>query len=705
MARVDTLYDLARIDYSGDKYVYFGPYRLDNIAPELNDSKIISKESRYNTLEPKLNFKATDNYTPESDLKICISYDKDTCKKTAAETRKYDKYKKNAILPKISDKYDGKTHNIHVTVADRAGNFTSKTFKYQVAKEYKLTYDSKGGSTCSPSTKNGIENNTWGSLCSPTKTGYNFKGWNTKTDGSGTTITANSIVTGNLTVYAQWEAKTYKISYISNGGKSCSPSYKNAKYGSTWGSLCTPTRTGYKFRYWNTKTNGSGSNITANSKVTENITVYAQWEPNSYRISFNSNGGTSCSPSYKISKYGSSWGILCSTSKTGYTFKQWNTRADGSGSNITASSKVTGDTTVYAQWQAKTYKLSYNSNKGNACYPTYKNGSYGSAWGTLCTPTRTGYDFIKWNTNASGSGTTISSNTRVTGDTTVYAQWQAKSYTLTYNSNGGNACNPARKTAKYDSTWGSLCTPTRAGYVFKGWNTNASGSGTAITAGTKVTGNITVYAKWHIIHSATFHYINGLDVTNGAYKTVSCTAVPGKTCTITTPGIVSFVNTAKNGCSQSLSKLFDIKGWSTSASATTATVGKGASLTLSGNANYYSIITANSKYVGKHFRVKAHTCNKSHSSNVWNRSSATENSTVGHWIREGKIFKWTGKWAINSGLYNANREKDNGAWLYLIGRGVGSKACHKKSTNKDIDCPDKNFYIKSFQVKFYNDTQ
>jgi len=90
---------------------------------------------------------------------------------------------------------------------------------------------------------------------------------------------------------------------------------------------------------------------------------------------------------------------------------------------------------------------------------------------------------------------------------TLYAQWKANTYTVTFDSNGGNSVTPSSITVTYDSTYGSLPVPTRASsstfgitttYTFNGWWTSKSG-GTKIDATTKVeiTANQTLYAQWN----------------------------------------------------------------------------------------------------------------------------------------------------------------------------------------------------------------
>ncbi len=67
---------------------------------------------------------------------------------------------------------------------------------------YTLTYNNNNGSGCT--SKSGTYASTWGELCTPSRSGYDFKGWWTAASG-GTQVTASTTVSGNLTVYAHWE--------------------------------------------------------------------------------------------------------------------------------------------------------------------------------------------------------------------------------------------------------------------------------------------------------------------------------------------------------------------------------------------------------------------------------------------------------------------------------------------------------------------
>ena len=131
---------------------------------------------------------------------------------------------------------------------------------------------------------------------------------------------------------------------------------------------------------------------------------------------FNANGGSTTKTTTCSLEAGAS-GCYVTTptapTRTGYTFKGWSKGSTAcSSSSITTdpSYYITSDTTYYACWQIHTYTytVTYNNNGGSGC--STKSVTYGYTYGTLCTPTRTGYTFIRWKNSA---GTTITSSSTV----------------------------------------------------------------------------------------------------------------------------------------------------------------------------------------------------------------------------------------------------------------------------------------------------
>lgn len=144
----------------------------------------------------------------------------------------------------------------------------------------------------------------------------------------------------------------------------------------------------------------------------------------------------------------------------------------------------------------KTVRLNANGGKVS---PASKVVTCGSTYGTLPTPTRTGYDFDGWYTRES-SGIKVDKNTAVGTNppATLYAHWTGKNYTVTLDANGGTVGMKSR-TATYGSEYPALPAPTRTGYSFDGWYTQKTG-GTKVDENTTVTtaANHTLYAHWHL---------------------------------------------------------------------------------------------------------------------------------------------------------------------------------------------------------------
>ena len=207
----------------------------------------------------------------------------------------------------------------------------------------------------------------------PTRIGYDFIEYNTNAAGTGTSYAPGGSYTANasVTLYAQWKALTYTISYDANGG-SGAPSSQTKTYGVDIAlSSVKPTKTGHTFLYWNTSASGSGSTYNPGDTYTANanLTLYAIWELNSYTITFDANGGEGA-PENQIKYYGVDLTISSSVpTKEGFKFTGWNTLIDGTGISFSPGETFTlnANTTLYAQWMqfSKYKKIYYEDSSGN----------------------------------------------------------------------------------------------------------------------------------------------------------------------------------------------------------------------------------------------------------------------------------------------------------------------------------------------------
>lgn len=152
------------------------------------------------------------------------------------------------------------------------------------------------------------------------------------------------------------------------------------------------------------------------------------------------------------------------------------------------------------------YKVAYNANGGTGA-PASQTKYYGTAINLSATkPTRTGYTFAKWTTAANGTGTSYAPGASYTANAaaTLYAQWTANKYTVSYDANGGTGA-PAAQTKTYGQSMTiTSAEPMRARYRFLGWAESKSATSAQYSAGgtysKAITSNVTLYAVWELAY-------------------------------------------------------------------------------------------------------------------------------------------------------------------------------------------------------------
>jgi uncharacterized repeat protein (TIGR02543 family) len=374
------------------------------------------------------------------------------------------------------------------------------------ASTYTVTFDGQSGSVPTPPNKSIAFDSPYGPLATTTLPGYTFAGWWTEPGGSGTMVSAVTMVTltNDHILFANWTSKTYVLTFDAQGGDAPSPASTTVSYDTLYGPLATTTRSGYTFAGWWTGVGGSGTMISAGMvvKITADQTLYAKWTASAYTVTFNGQGGSVPTPPNKSIAFDSPYGPLATTTLPGYTFAGWWTEPGGMGAMVTAVTMVTrtNDHTLYASWASKTYVLTFDAQGGDIPSPASTNVAYDSPYGPLATTTRSGYTFAGWWTGAGGAGTLVSAGmvVKITADQTLYAKWTAITYTVTFDGQDGSVPTPPNKSITYDSPYGPLATTILPGYTFAGWWTETNGVGTMVTAVTMVTrtNDHTLYASW-----------------------------------------------------------------------------------------------------------------------------------------------------------------------------------------------------------------
>lgn len=137
-----------------------------------------------------------------------------------------------------------------------------------------------------------------------------------------------------------------KVLFNANGGN-CSTTTKKVWKGDKVGNLPTPTRSGYKFLGWYTSANG-GTKVSESTVVNSDVTYYARWKQEVFKITFNANGGKVSKSNCNI-KINTAIGSLPVPTRKGYHFKGWYSAKTG-GTKITTKTTFTAGKTIYARW-------------------------------------------------------------------------------------------------------------------------------------------------------------------------------------------------------------------------------------------------------------------------------------------------------------------------------------------------------------------
>ena len=342
----------------------------------------------------------------------------------------------------------------------------------------------------------------FGTLPTPTRTGYEFQGW---VDESGTPYASSTkvAITETLRLYSTWEIGTYTITFDTDGGTAIAPI--SGHYGDAVTKPADPTKDGYLFTGWD--------KTVPDTIPPENTTITATWSENSYAVFFDGNGQTGGTAPTQINpRYTQEIEIPeCSYEKTGYTFSYWTTNKDGTGTKYYAGDKVSklttvrdGGVTLYAQWTVNSYNITYVYDNGTGetkVIPFDINATVNA----LAAPEKTGYTFAGWKvTSAEGNwelGVVVDEGVTATGmygNVTLTAQWTVNEYTITFDTDGGTAVAPI--TQDFGTAINEPAAPTKEGYTFAGWENLPA---------TMPADNITVTAIWTVNEYVVEYNANG----------------------------------------------------------------------------------------------------------------------------------------------------------------------------------------------------
>ena len=434
----------------------------------------------------------------------------------------------DANVTPATKSYTGFTAPAAKTVAVKADGSLVVVYNY-TRNSYTITFDARGGSVTPSSitAKYGAAI----TLPTPTRAGYGFEGWYNGSE----VFNDATMGAKNLTLQAKWEAGkiTYTVNHyqqnVDGNGYTVfntisgtadmdskitpdvntyegftSPTsattitikadskknvvnyyYTRNQYTVTWnlgigsadgqsyttGSVYygaevkapVPAKTGYTFK-WNA--------TPVTTMPAKNLTYTANWTANTYKVSFNVNGGTveSGKVADRTVAYDATYGTLAVLSKTGYTFDGW---YDGN-TKVTADTVMQkmGDHTLTAKFTPITYTLTFNNVvAGEQSNPeTY---TVEDAFALTAPTSRIGFTFEGWFDNAECKGEPVAKIEKgTTGNKTYYAKWTENTYKVTFHAYNGSTVEETRNIL-YTGVLGDN-TFQRIGYTFLGWSDGIS---------------------------------------------------------------------------------------------------------------------------------------------------------------------------------------------------------------------------------------
>ena len=306
--------------------------------------------------------------------------------------------------------------------------------------KYTITFDTDGGSSIASITQ---DYGTALTLPTPAKEGYGFGGWYTDLNCT-KQFTASAMPAENTTLYAKWNIGEYTLTFDTDGGSAIAP--VSQKYGTAVTAPADPTREGYTFAGWD--------QTIPVTMPARSMTIKAKWTVNKYTITFDTDGGNAVASITQ--DYGTVL-TLPTPTKDGYGFGGWYTDQNCT-KRFTANTMPAGNTTLYAKWNIGEYTLTFDTDGGSVIAPISQ--KYGTAVTAPENPIKEGYTFAGWDTEIPA--------TMPAENMTIQARWTVNQYTITFDTDGGNAI--ASITQDYGTAITKPADPVKAGYTFIGWD-------------------------------------------------------------------------------------------------------------------------------------------------------------------------------------------------------------------------------------------
>ncbi len=366
--------------------------------------------------------------------------------------------------------------------------------------QYTVSFDPQGGSAIAMQTVN--HNGYAADPGAPARTGYTFGGWFREAGCVTQWFFPTDTITENRTLFAQWTINTYTLTYTAGAnGSLTGTTTQFVTHGSNGTAVTAVPNVGYHFTSWS---DGVLSATRTDTGVTGDITVTANFAINQYTLSYSAGANGSLSGSTaQVVNHGASGTAVTAVPNVGYHFVNWN---DGSTANPRTDTNVTGTITVSANFAINTYTLTYTAGANGSLTGTTTQLVTHGANGTAVTAVpNVGYHFTSWSDANTDNPRT---DTGVTGNITVTANFAINQYTLSYSAGANGSLSGATAQVVNHGASGTAVTAVpNVGYHFTSWSDGPTDNPRTDTA---VTGTITVSANF-AINQYTLTYTAGVN--------------------------------------------------------------------------------------------------------------------------------------------------------------------------------------------------
>jgi len=462
-------------------------------------------------------------------------------------------------------------HNAVLTNASSSFEFTFTCYVLaNTNNTYTVSYNSGAGDatgSMAPSTfRTGRSYRVPG--CGFTREGYEFTGWNTAADGSGTTLYAGHSLSNlasagqTATLYAQWEPAKYTVTFIANGAKYDEQTVNHLELAAA--PAADPSNAYSEFVGWYL----GDAPYDFSTPVTSDLELKAHWIEHTYTVEFDANGGEGSMAPMSFT-YSQEKALTASSfTRKGYTFAGWNTAADGSGTNysdqqtvsrLTAENNAT--VTLYARWEALALKITGTIHIEVYEWDLTKTGSDRQT----TTPIPNLTMELKGNYSDNSSRTTFGSVTTDSQGKATLVVPLYEDYQITY---GGSTytflpttiidCDPVSDEYEWDlstalNNTGGVRVLVDPVNVYRGINANHSAMITDLNQDFEFTFKCYLMPKGAEVYYVTYNHNTPSNETVGGSMTTNVTYLRGRECEVPECGftrtgyVFSHWNTAANG--------------------------------------------------------------------------------------------------------------------------------------------------------------